>query len=49
MDILGNVQKLQQPVMNKILPALSDLRIIQISKHYASIYMILELYDKYSL
>ena len=33
MDILGNVQKLQQTVMNKILPALSDLRIIQISKH----------------
>ena len=33
MDMLGNVQKMQQPVINKILPARSDLRYIQTSKH----------------
>ena len=33
MDILGNVQKIQQPVINKILPAHPDLRDIQTSKH----------------
>ena len=33
MDILGNVQKIQQPVINKILPARPDLRDIQTSKH----------------
>ena len=33
MDKLGNVQKMQQQVINKILPARSDLRYTQTSKY----------------